>query len=262
MRPVLFSGLLLLALTASGQAEKIAPSVGAQPGMLCRAAVHAAERGTPIPPRLLAAIARVESGRPDPRTGEIQPWPWTVNAEGQSMVFASKADAVAAVRKLETFGMRSIDVGCMQVNLMHHPEAFASLELAFDPQANASYAARFLMQLFERTGAWPAATAHYHSATPDLGADYGRKVAAVWPDEKRRSDALPLTSAYGWATAPMEGGPRLGRAPGLLFPPRGPADLRAPRPQRPDGWTGGAPVRPSVHPANVTMAFYRAPDAE
>ena len=38
-------------------------------------------------------------------------------------------------------GARSIDVGCMQVNLLHHADAFASLEQAFDPVANARYAA-------------------------------------------------------------------------------------------------------------------------
>ena len=48
--------------------------------------------------------------------------------------------------------MRSIDIGCAQVNLMHHPDAFASLEQAFDPMANADYAARFLKQLHDTHG--------------------------------------------------------------------------------------------------------------
>ena len=54
---------------------------------------------------------------------------------------------MAAVRAMQANGVRSIDVGCGQINLMYHPDAFPNLELAFDPQANAAYAARFLKAL-------------------------------------------------------------------------------------------------------------------
>ena len=72
--------------------------------------------------------------------------------------------------------MRSIDVGCMQVNLLHHPQAFATLEQAFDPPTNARYAARFLISLFHQTADWPKAGALYHSATPEIAADYARRL--------------------------------------------------------------------------------------
>ena len=104
------------------------------PGAQCRAAIAQAERAGGIPPQLLAAIGRVESGRRDPTSGSFAPWPWTVNAEGQGYFFDSKAEAITAVRKMRADGMRSIDVGCLQVNLMYHPKAFASLEDAFDPR--------------------------------------------------------------------------------------------------------------------------------
>ncbi len=55
--------------------------------------------------------------------------------------------AVAAMRAA---GMQSIDVGCMQINLRAHPAAFASIDDAFDPAANADYAARFLRDLLQR----------------------------------------------------------------------------------------------------------------
>ena len=51
------------------------------------------------------------------------------------------------MRAVQAQGVRSIDIGCMQVNLMHHPNAFATLDAAFDPLANALYAARFLTEL-------------------------------------------------------------------------------------------------------------------
>jgi hypothetical protein len=195
MNPRLFIASVFLLLRAEGAvATPLAPL--ASPADQCRLAIQAAEKARGIPDQLLAAIAHVESGRRDPATGTIKPWPWTINVEGQGYVYNTKAEAIAAVQQMQAAGKRSIDVGCMQVNLMHHPDAFASLDLAFDPLTNAQYAARFLTQLFAGTADWSRAAAAYHSATPELGADYQRKVLAVWPDE-RRAAGNPVVGSLG-----------------------------------------------------------------
>jgi hypothetical protein len=179
--------LLCLFAAAPARAEAV---MALGPGQQCRAAIRAAERAAGIPAQLMAAIGRVESGR-RAADGSVNPWPWSINAEGEGRIFESKAEAVAAVRALQARGVRSIDVGCMQVNLLHHPDAFASLEQAFDPAANAAYAARFLVELHGQTGEWPAAAALYHSATPELGAEYRRKVMAAWPEELQADATTP-----------------------------------------------------------------------
>jgi hypothetical protein len=171
------------------------PGVGQSPGDQCRVAIAAAERAHGIPPRLLAAIGRVESGRRDPGTGAWGPWPWTINAEGQGSWFATKAEAISAVQALQASGVRSIDVGCMQVNLMHHPQAFPNLAMAFEPAVNADYAARFLLELHGQTGDWTKATADYHSANPAEGEPYAAKVASVWPEEQRKAGQMPAMPA-------------------------------------------------------------------
>jgi hypothetical protein len=153
-----------------------------RPPALCDSAIATAEYSLRLPPHLLEAIAQVESGRPDPSTGRLQPWPWTINADGEGAFFASKAQAIAAVRSLQARGVRSIDVGCMQVNLMFHPAAFASLENAFDPRINALYAAHFLNALHGDSRDWLGAIAAYHSQTRALGADYRQRVLALWQD--------------------------------------------------------------------------------
>jgi hypothetical protein len=106
---------------------------------------------------------------------------------------------------------RSIDVGCMQISLTNHPDAFASMDQAFDPHLNADYGARFLVQLFEKTGSWLKAVEYYHSATPDIGHDYGVKVYAVVPEETRlASIAEPSPMAAAWAATisrPVGGSP-------------------------------------------------------
>jgi hypothetical protein len=160
-----------------GLGHAITPGTAA-PG-LCNLAADAAERGHRLPAGLLAAIGLVESGRADP-TGHVAPWPWTIDAAGAGAFLPSAAAAVAAVRTLHEQGERNIDVGCFQVNLGQHPDAFASLEAAFDPQTNADYAASFLSALRLRTGSWGEAVAAYHSADPALGIPYRDQVFAQW----------------------------------------------------------------------------------
>jgi hypothetical protein len=153
----------------------------ASSGALCRVAIAAAERRWGVPTGLLAAIALVESGRADPATGQRQPWPWTVDAEGEGRFFDDKQQAIAWVRQQQAAGESSIDTGCMQVNLRQHPDAFPSLEVAFDPMANADYAARFLAQLHQTTGGdWMRAAGLYHSQTPELAGPYQRQVAEAY----------------------------------------------------------------------------------
>jgi hypothetical protein len=189
VRPLLALTLFYL-LTATAWAIPVAVPV-LSAGQLCRAGIAAAERGHGVPAQLMSAIGRVESGRRDPATGEWGAWPWTINAEGQGYYFESKAEAIKTVEELRARGMRSIDVGCMQVNLMHHPTAFANLDQAFEPAVNADYAARFLVQLYGQTGDWTKATANYHSANPAEGGPYAAKVTALWPEEQRRAGQLP-----------------------------------------------------------------------
>lgn len=146
----------------------------------CVPAIQSAEhRNAAMPARLLTAIGLVESGRRDALTGEVAPWPWAVNIGGEGHLFETRQQAVDFVRNAQARGVRSIDVGCMQVNLAFHPDAFASLEEAFEPEANVRYAASFLMDLRRRTGDWTTATGFYHSATPELALAYRERVDAI-----------------------------------------------------------------------------------
>ncbi len=154
--------------------------MASSPSEACLRAAAAAEQRWALPPNLLLAIGRVESGLRDPATGQVQPWPWSANVAGQDYVFNSAAEVGAVVGFLRARGIASIDVGCFQVNLHYHPAAFASVAAGFDPAANADYAARFLRSLFERSGSWETAIADYHSADPVLGADYRAKVLRAW----------------------------------------------------------------------------------
>jgi hypothetical protein len=228
---------VLLAIQVSAQARADLPSASAlaPADQVCRQAIASAERAHGIPPHLLAAVARVESGRRDQVSGTFNPWPWTINMDGQGSFYDNEMQAVTAAQAMRPHVTRSIDIGCMQISLTHHPEAFATLTQAFDPTANAEFGASFLVQLFEKTGSWPRAVEMYHSATPELGADYGRKVYAALPEEQRIAGASPATQAtpvaHPWAglfaslPSPLGGHQQLGR---ILTRPIGAAGTSAP----------------------------------
>ena len=155
----------------------------------CERAGVSEELASGLPQGLLLAIGRVESGRWDSARGRVTAWPWTINAAGKGQWFETKAAAAQTVRDLMGGGTRSIDVGCFQISLLWHPAAFSSLEQAFDPAANAAYAARFLLGLFGQTGSWEAAVEAYHSADPTLGFAYRKQVYATW------AAAAPVTAS-------------------------------------------------------------------
>ena len=154
---------------------------------ICARAIVQAEQQADLPPHLLTAISKGESGRWHAETGSSRAWPWTVTAQGKGRFLPSKAAAIAEVRRLQAEGIRNIDVGCMQINLRYHPQAFESLETAFDPVRNIDYAAAFLSGLREDYRSWIRAIGYYHSKTPHLSNAYRRKVAKLWREERRQA---------------------------------------------------------------------------
>ena len=150
------------------------------PDFACGAAGRAAEQGSALPRNLLLSIGFVESGRMDVATGRMTPWPWTVNVDGAGHYFASEQDAARFAQTAESSGARDVDVGCFQISLENHPDAFTSMDAAFDPMENAGFAAGFLNELKTQTGSWDAAIADYHSGLPALGLPYQRRVLTAW----------------------------------------------------------------------------------
>lgn len=203
--------ILVLSLAAPVQARGIASSTASEtatthptdmaPGGLCRAAIAVVEREAGMPQFLLAAIGRVESGSRG-AGGRTDPYPWTINAEGKGAMFPNKAAVIAAVQNLQAGGMRSIDVGCMQINLRHHPNAFANLEEAFDPLTNVRYAARFLTELYASRQDWAKAAAAYHSQNPEFAEPYLARIQAALRAEQQNPAPPPSSTALA-ALAPQ-----------------------------------------------------------
>ena len=184
-RLILPIGVALGVLTAPALAAEEPPK---NPWQRCALAVISAEANASLPPFLLSAISKIESGRWHKPSKDRKAWPWTVRALGKGHYFDDKAAALAFVRQLQASGVRNIDVGCLQVNLHYHPKAFANLEEALDPGQNAAYAATLLTRLRQESNSWTAAIGRYHSRTPTLSGPYRLKVFRAWREERKAAN--------------------------------------------------------------------------
>ncbi len=189
-RPV----LLLLAVAGLGLmgAESMAGPGAAtpdEPTAMCAKAVAEVESRLGIPAQLLSAISLAESGRWNSVRRTNVSWPWTVYSEGRPYYAADKQAAIARVRSIMARGVRNIDVGCLQINLFYHPDAFESLDQAFDPLANTTYAGELLLRLQNTHRSWSRAIAFYHSSTRKYAVPYLLRVQQFWLFEHRRAAA-------------------------------------------------------------------------
>lgn len=146
----------------------------------CQQATQQIERKHGIPRNLLRAISLTESGRWSQADKANIAWPWTVASGKAGDFFPTKSEAIKHVRALQAKGVRNIDVGCMQINLRYHPDAFKNLNEAFEPRYNVEYAAKFLTRLFKETKSWTQAAGRYHSSNPERHMYYREKVLGFW----------------------------------------------------------------------------------
>ena len=190
--PMAWLALLLLPSVLFGLGAR-APAIAAT-STTCKAATQTIERREGIPEGLLYAIALTESGRWDPHRKESYAWPWTVRAKDDAFVEVTASRALDIVRGLQRSGRRNIDVGCMQVNLMYHGDAFGSLEEAIDPERNITYAATFLKRLRAETRSWATAVERYHSSDPLRGRAYRERVIGNWNKVKHDPSIVQVTT--------------------------------------------------------------------
>lgn len=284
----------LFAIAFSLILPPVSAEAGAEnPWTQCAKATNQVEREAGIPRQLLRAISKIEAGRFYSKKQVTMAWPWTVMAQGRGRYLPTKQAAIAEVEALRAAGVRNIDVGCMQVNLKYHPEAFPNLEAAFDPLTNVRYAATYLTALQTEHGSWAKAVARYHSATPGRYRDYRQKVHKVWQQEREKylaalDDALSRTTTIqtfldrldgawpGQAVAPRPEGFRA-----VAFMKSSPAEVLQPIRRRDDhrnfpgvavsialsapvpwAFDGPWPGQASLPRAPVVLAFLQSPPVE
>lgn len=147
----------------------------------CRSHIASAEAKNGIPAGLLEAIATVESGVK----------PWVINYRNRAQFFHSKEAAAARIRELQRQGIRSINIGCMQLHAPSHQRQFKSIEDMLEPANNIPYAAGLLKKLHRQHGSMERAVKYYHSPSPVHNVRYLAKINRTWKRLKGKSSDLP-----------------------------------------------------------------------
>ncbi len=126
-------------------------------GYTCSTMIAEVEQRRKIPRGLLMAIAITESGNGG------QPSPYAMNIAGRSHFADSKAEMAKIISANWSRGVKSIDVGCMQVNLKYHGQKFGRLTDLLDSQTNVEYGAGYLIKLAHDRGSWREGVMDYHN---------------------------------------------------------------------------------------------------
>ncbi len=193
--------LLLLLLACADATAQTRPAKHAE--WLCEPLIRAAEQAEGIPPGLLLAIGRAESGV-ETSWGRVV-WPWALNIAGRS-IFAETREAALrqADESIRSDPRRFVDLGCLQVNFQYHREWLKEPEHVLDPQWNVAYGARLLRNLAAQHGSWEKAVGFYHSANPQRQAVYLANVARNYCGAETRGAALCRQAAPAISSAPVQ----------------------------------------------------------
>ena len=151
-----------------------------------------------VDPVTMAAVVKQESGG--------QPWVVNNNTTRKSMVFASKAVAVAAAVAAVGRG-ESVDMGLAQINSKNLPALGLTVEQVFDPCTNIAAGANILAASYGRAGSLGGALSMYNTGRFDskIGATYAQKVfgqAGVKVPSIPGGQLAKLPEASSFATNP------------------------------------------------------------
>lgn len=145
---------------------------------LCDAAAIAAAQEVGVPRDIMLTLTRVETGRGG-RAEAPDPWPWTLNLAGRGAWYPDADAALAAATQAIAGGMRSLDIGCFQLNFRWHGGAFPNLAAMLSPAQNARHAAGFLRDLHDEFGDWTVAAGAFHSRSRNHADRYLRRFHAI-----------------------------------------------------------------------------------
>ena len=139
-----------------------------------------------IPSAVLYAVALTESGKQVASKGVYRPWPWTLNVAGRGYFFDSRLAAWQALTGWLKDGIRSVDIGLMQVNWHYHEERLGTPWQALDPYHNLRVGAEILQACYTARQDWWASVGCYHApANPQRADQYRRRVLSRWQQIER-----------------------------------------------------------------------------
>ena len=138
----------------------------------------AEQRG--LNPYILYAVALVESAKVSKRMA--RPWPWALNRQGRPFIPSSLSEAKVILGGSLAKGVRSVDVGLMQVKVRWQGHRVGQPEDLLDPETNLRVGADVLAEaVASAPGNLVLGIGRYHAGfrDADRAYRYGRRELAV-----------------------------------------------------------------------------------
>lgn len=156
-------------------------SVASEAGFLSGSVYEEVGNEYGIDPVLLYAVSLTESGFSLKGKKLIKPWPWTLAYPGGAFFAATKKDAELELKRLQSLGISSIDVGLMQVNLRWNGHLTKDKDV-FDPKTNLRIGSEILRKaLASSPGDLADGIGRYHTWTANSRqAGYALKVLRTY----------------------------------------------------------------------------------
>lgn len=156
-------------------------SVASEAGFLSGSVYEEIGNEYGIDPVLLYAVSLTESGFAVNGKKQIKPWPWTLAYPGGAFFAATKRDAELELKRLQSLGISSIDVGLMQVNLRWNSHLTKDKDV-FDPKTNLRIGSEILRKaLTSSPGDLVDGIGRYHTWTANSRqAGYALKVLRTY----------------------------------------------------------------------------------
>jgi hypothetical protein len=190
---------------------------------LCEDSAQFASKDTGVPLSVLRAVALAETGQTKFDKNDYSAWPWTVQSGQKGHWFPDKSTAIQFVQSLMAAQTTNIDIGCFQINIRWHGQAFQNLEDMFSPRSNALYAAKFLQELYSETGDWRTAVGRYHSRDGDRAEAYVQRLERLFNTHLAgRATSAPSAPVAERTSAPRQAAQRFS-----LTSARGPIIMRS-----------------------------------
>ncbi|MGR5347477.1 transglycosylase SLT domain-containing protein [Vibrio mediterranei] len=145
-----------------------------------------AARSVGVPVDVFYALAYQESAT-KMTTGQVKPWPYSMNYLGKTYVFADYKSLVHGASKLLSEGKEAFDVGYWQVNYKWNRERFSNIGHLAHPAINARVAGEIFRERYNQYGDWVKAAGRYHNPNNNGGkADKYARSYKKWLQKVRK----------------------------------------------------------------------------
>ena len=133
-----------------------------------------------IPVKILYAVSTVERGRR--MDGDVKPWPWTLNIDGEAFYFDSREEQFKKLMEALSEKRRTVGIGLMQMDWRWKAALLHSPWLATDPTFNLKTGCQIIRAHYDKTNDWWIAVGKYHreSSKPKHVAAAQRYAARVY----------------------------------------------------------------------------------